>query len=123
MVNSDGSEVSQLVDENDRRVARRAAQYQCANNDNVRCDLNGASTNANSIGIEHAGNASQTSFPEGQIDSSARVGVQHHQALEHSPRSPTHSLACAVAAGESNRPGRELAVGVVHREDSRGVWG
>ncbi|MBL8910668.1 MAG: N-acetylmuramoyl-L-alanine amidase [Archangium sp.] len=69
---SDGSEVTQLVRESDR-AWHVAASYQCANNDGVRCDLNGISTNTISVGIEHAGYAAQSSFPGSQIDASARL--------------------------------------------------
>lgn len=71
-VKEDGSEVSQLVRESDR-AWHVAAAYQCANNNGERCDLNGVSTNTISVGIEHAGYASQTSFPAGQLDASARL--------------------------------------------------
>ena len=69
---SDGSEVTQLVRESDR-AWHVAAAYQCANNGGVRCDLNGLSTNTISVGIEHAGYASQASFPGSQLDASARL--------------------------------------------------
>ncbi len=71
-VKEDGSEVSQLVRESDRGWHVGAA-YQCGNNNGVRCDLNGVSTNSISVGIEHGGYASQASFPAGQIDASARL--------------------------------------------------
>ncbi|MBL8957718.1 MAG: N-acetylmuramoyl-L-alanine amidase [Myxococcaceae bacterium] len=71
-VKEDGAEVTQLVRESDRGW-HVAAAYQCANNNNVRCDLNGVSTNTISVGIEHGGFASQTSFPVGQIDAAARL--------------------------------------------------
>ncbi|MGV3621820.1 MAG: N-acetylmuramoyl-L-alanine amidase [Archangium sp.] len=71
-VKEDGSEVSQLVRETDR-AWHVGAQYQCSRNNNVRCDLNGVSTNSISVGIEHGGWASQTSFPAGQTDASARL--------------------------------------------------
>lgn len=71
-VKEDGSEVTQLVRETDR-AWHVAAQYQCANNNGQRCDLNGVSTNTISVGIEHGGYASQASFPGGQIDASARL--------------------------------------------------
>ncbi|MFT3706692.1 MAG: peptidoglycan recognition family protein [Archangium sp.] len=69
---SDGSEVTQLVRESDR-AWHVAATYDCANNGGVRCDLNGISTNTIAVGIEHAGYASQASFPASQIDASARL--------------------------------------------------
>ncbi len=69
---SDGSEVTQLVRESDR-AWHVGATYDCANNNGVRCDLNGISTNTIAVGIEHAGYASQASFPGSQIDASARL--------------------------------------------------
>lgn len=71
-VKEDGSEVTQLVRESDRGW-HVAAAYQCGNNNGVRCDLNGVGTNSISVGIEHGGYASQTSFPAGQINASARL--------------------------------------------------
>ncbi|MFP2907426.1 N-acetylmuramoyl-L-alanine amidase [Pyxidicoccus sp. 3LFB2] len=71
-VNESGSEVSQLVRESDRGW-HVAASYACSNNGNVSCGLNGVSVNNFSVGIEHAGYASQTSFPAGQIDTSAKL--------------------------------------------------
>ncbi len=71
-IKEDGSEVSQLVRESDRGWHVGVA-YQCSNNQGVRCDLNGVSTNSISVGIEHGGYASQSSFPNGQLEASARL--------------------------------------------------
>ncbi|WP_164018511.1 N-acetylmuramoyl-L-alanine amidase [Pyxidicoccus trucidator] len=71
-VNESGSEVSQLVRETDRGW-HVAAPYDCGLNGSVLCGLNGVSVNNFSVGIEHAGYASQTSFPAGQIDASAKL--------------------------------------------------
>jgi len=71
-VNESGSEISQLVRETDRGW-HVAASYDCGLNGNVMCGLNGQSVNNFSVGIEHAGYASQSSFPAGQIDASARL--------------------------------------------------
>jgi hypothetical protein len=72
VVNESGSEVSQLV-----REASRAwhigATYDCSLNGSKECWLNGVSANHFTIGIEHGGYASQTSFPTGQIDASAKL--------------------------------------------------
>lgn len=72
VVNNTGSEITQLV-----REAHRAwhvgATYYCSNNSSVKCNLNGWNVNHFSVGIEHAGYASQKSFPAGQIDASARL--------------------------------------------------
>ncbi|MFZ5444494.1 MAG: N-acetylmuramoyl-L-alanine amidase [Myxococcota bacterium] len=72
VVNSTGSEVSQLVRESDK-AWHVAANYDCARNGNVLCNLNGAGTNTYSVGIEHAGYASQSSWSAGQIDASAQL--------------------------------------------------
>ncbi|QRN94387.1 N-acetylmuramoyl-L-alanine amidase [Archangium violaceum] len=72
VVREDGGEISQLV-----RDASRAwhigATYQCGNNSNMECGLNGRSSNDFTIGIEHGGYASQTTWPVAQIDASARL--------------------------------------------------
>jgi N-acetyl-anhydromuramyl-L-alanine amidase AmpD len=72
VVNESGSEISQLV-----REASRAwhvgANYDCNLNGGVMCGLQGVSVNHFSVGIEHGGFASQTSFPAGQIDASAKL--------------------------------------------------
>jgi N-acetyl-anhydromuramyl-L-alanine amidase AmpD len=72
VVNESGSEISQLVRESDR-AWHIAATYNCSLNSNVLCGLNGYSSNHFTVGIEHGGFASQTSFPVGQIDASARL--------------------------------------------------
>jgi hypothetical protein len=72
VVREDGAEISQLV-----RDASRAwhigATYQCGNNGGVACELNGRSSNDFTLGIEHGGYASQTTWPASQIDASARL--------------------------------------------------
>lgn len=72
VVKEDGSEVSQLVREADK-AWHIAANYQCNNNSSTDCWRNGYSSNNFTIGIEHAGYASQSSFPIGQIDTSAKL--------------------------------------------------
>jgi N-acetyl-anhydromuramyl-L-alanine amidase AmpD len=72
VVNESGSEISQLVSEANR-AWHVAASYSCSLNGSVMCGLNGVSVNHFSVGIEHGGYASQTSFPAGQIDASARL--------------------------------------------------
>ena len=78
VVNESGSEVSQLV-----RDASRAwhigASYDCSLNGNTDCARNGQSSNHFTIGIEHAGYASQSSFPTGQIQASAALGCDLSQ--------------------------------------------
>ena len=72
VVNTTGSEISQLVKESDR-AWHIAADYECSRNGGQLCGLNGQSGNSLSVGIEHAGFASQSSWPAGQIDASARL--------------------------------------------------
>jgi len=72
VVNESGSEISQLVNESNRAY-HIAATYSCSLNSNVECWRNGYSSNHFTIGIEHGGFASQSSFPLGQINASAAL--------------------------------------------------
>lgn len=72
VVNESGSEVSQLVREADRGW-HIGATYDCTLNSSVECWRNGYSANHFTVGIEHGGYASQTTFPVGQIDASAKL--------------------------------------------------
>ncbi len=72
VVNESGSEITQLVSEANR-AWHVAASYDCSLNGSVMCGLNGQSVNNFSVGIEHGGYASQSSFPAGQIDASAKL--------------------------------------------------
>jgi len=72
VVNESGSEISQLVRESSR-AWHVAASYDCNLNSGVDCFRNGASVNNFSVGIEHGGYASQSSFPSGQISASAKL--------------------------------------------------
>jgi N-acetyl-anhydromuramyl-L-alanine amidase AmpD len=72
VVQEDGAEISQLVEES-KRGWHIGASYDCKNNENQECQLNGVSVNHFSVGIEHAGSASQTSFPAGQLEASAKL--------------------------------------------------
>lgn len=65
-------EVTQMVRES-RMGQHISATYDCKNNSNQMCELNGRGSNGLTIGIEHAGSASQTSFPAAQISASAKV--------------------------------------------------
>ena len=49
------------------------ATYSCSLNGNAECALNGVQSNHFTIGVEHGGYASQSSFPTAQIDASARL--------------------------------------------------
>jgi hypothetical protein len=72
VIKEDGSEITQLVREASR-AWHVAASYECSRAGNQQCSKNGVSTNHFSVGIEHAGFASQSSFPNGQIEASARL--------------------------------------------------
>jgi N-acetyl-anhydromuramyl-L-alanine amidase AmpD len=69
---STGSEISQLVREASR-AWHVAASYNCNLNGKVDCGKNGVSVNNFSIGIEHAGFASQKTFPNAQLEASAKL--------------------------------------------------
>ena len=72
VVNEDGSEISQLVEE-PKRAWHIAANYDCSLNGNHDCGRNGQQSNHFTIGIEHAGFASQAVWSASQIDASARL--------------------------------------------------
>src|SRR5438876_1870303 len=72
LVSEDGGEISQLVLERDR-AWHIAALYDCALNHEHDCGLNGVQGNDFTVGIEHAGFASQTSFPASQLEASAAL--------------------------------------------------
>jgi hypothetical protein len=72
VVNDSGSEVRALVDENNR-AWHISANYDCANNGGHDCGTNGSSMNTISVGIEHAGYASQSSWNSGLIQRSAEL--------------------------------------------------
>lgn len=72
VVKEDGKEISQLVTEGNR-AWHVAASYNCNLNGGVQCARQGQSVNTFAIGVEHAGYASQGSFPAGQIEASAAL--------------------------------------------------
>ena len=72
VVNEDGSEISQLVREQNR-AWHIAALYDCTLNRSHECWRNGVQSNHFTVGIEHAGFASQDSFPQAQLDHSAAL--------------------------------------------------
>jgi N-acetylmuramoyl-L-alanine amidase len=72
VVKENGSEISQLVTEANR-AWHIGASYNCSLNSSVLCSLNGVSSNHFTIGIEHGGFASQSSFPTTQIEASAKL--------------------------------------------------
>lgn len=91
VVSESGAEVSQLVREADRAF-HVGATYDCSLNGSVDCSKNGYSVNHFSVGIEHGGFASQSSFPVGQIDASAKLScdISRDQAI---PRDRFHIVA------------------------------
>ena len=72
VVREDGAEITQLVRE-PSRAWHIAAVYDTALNAGHEPKLHGVQSNHFTIGIEHAGFASQTAWPAEQIDASARL--------------------------------------------------
>jgi N-acetyl-anhydromuramyl-L-alanine amidase AmpD len=72
VVKEDGGEISQLVAESNR-AWHVAAAYDCNKAGGAQCNRNGMSTNTFSVGIEHAGFASQKSWSTGIIETSAKL--------------------------------------------------
>lgn len=72
VVSSTGSEITQLVNES-KKAWHIAASYKCSLNDGTKCNLNGASSNNFTIGIEHAGYAKQASWSQGLLNASAEL--------------------------------------------------
>ncbi len=72
VVREDGKEISQLVRESNR-AWHVAASYDASLNGGAMSSRQGQSVNTFAIGIEHAGFASQKSFPGGQIEASAAL--------------------------------------------------
>ncbi|HEU5059037.1 MAG TPA: N-acetylmuramoyl-L-alanine amidase [Kofleriaceae bacterium] len=91
VVSESGNEVSQLVDEANR-AWHVAASYDCSRVEGHDCGKNGVSVNNFSVGIEHGGFASQSSFPPGQIETSARLSCDISQA-HGIPRDRLHIVA------------------------------
>ena len=72
VVKENGSEVTQLVRESGRAWHVSAA-YDCSRAGGQQCNKNGVGTNSFSVGIEHAGFASQSSWQNGLIETSAKL--------------------------------------------------
>ncbi|HEX2094497.1 MAG TPA: peptidoglycan recognition family protein [Longimicrobiaceae bacterium] len=73
VVREDGAEITQLVAEA-KRAWHIGATYDCNLNGAHECStLHGVQSNHFTIGVEHAGYASQTSWPAAQIDTSAKL--------------------------------------------------
>ncbi|ATB35214.1 Negative regulator of beta-lactamase expression [Cystobacter fuscus] len=82
VVKEDGGEISQLVSEADRGW-HVGASYDPSLNGGTLGSLKDVSVNHFSVGIEHGGSASQSSFPTGQIDASAKLScdISKRQAI------------------------------------------
>ena len=72
VVKENGAEVTQLVRESNR-AWHVSASYECSRAGGQQCAKNGVSTNTFSVGIEHAGFASQASWQNGLIETSAKL--------------------------------------------------
>lgn len=72
VVNNTGSEITQLVNES-RKAWHIGATYKSSLNGGTKSGLNGTSSNNFTIGIEHAGYASQASWSQGLINTSAEL--------------------------------------------------
>lgn len=71
VVNTNG-EVTQMVRESDR-ASHISAVYDCVRNSQRRCELTGVPSNDITVGIEHAGFASQRTFPSEQLGESTKL--------------------------------------------------
>lgn len=88
VVNESGSEIAQLVDENNR-AWHVAASYRPHLNSGRLSNRSGVSTNSFSIGIEHGGRAAQRTWPAGQITASVNL-VRDITARHNIPRDRYH---------------------------------
>jgi N-acetyl-anhydromuramyl-L-alanine amidase AmpD len=75
VVNTTGSEISKLVYES-QKAWHVGATYLCSRNNSTDCRWDGVQSNFFTVGIEHAGYASQTSWPTAQIRESAILTCQ-----------------------------------------------
>lgn len=75
VVNTTGSEISKLVYES-QKAWHVGATYYCSRNNSTDCRWDSVQSNYFTIGIEHAGYASQTSWPTAQIRESAILTCQ-----------------------------------------------
>src|SRR6266487_1399208 len=102
VVDEEGGEISQLVREPDR-AWHIAALYDCALNRRHDCGLNGVQSNDFTVGIEHAGFASQAGFPASQIEASATGSCSPRTAPTRGPTGPGSptSTACRRCAARS----------------------
>lgn len=91
VVKENGGQVAQLVDENNR-AWHVAASYRKSLNGNQLPARNGQSVNTFSIGIEHGGRASQSSWPAAQINRSVSL-VRDITGRHNIPRDRYHIVA------------------------------
>lgn len=91
VVNEEGDEISQLVHEPDRAF-HIAALYDCGLNRRHECRLTGVQSNHFTVGVEHAGFASQDSFPVTQLAASAALVCDVSRRLD-VPRDWQHVVA------------------------------
>lgn len=103
VVDEEGTEVSQLVREEDR-AWHIAASYDCMLNHRHDCRLNGVQGNHFTVGIEHAGFASQDSFPTGQVEASAALVCRISQRTG-MPRDYRHVVAHGRLQANRTDPG------------------
>jgi hypothetical protein len=101
VVKEDGSEISQLVKESNK-AWHIGASYKCSLNGNLDCWRNGYSANNFTVGIEHAGFASQQSWNSNLIDKSAKLSATSPRATTSpattSTSSPTASSSPTTAS-------------------------
>jgi N-acetyl-anhydromuramyl-L-alanine amidase AmpD len=91
VVKEDGSEISQLVRES-HKAWHIGATYDCSLNSSKECSLNGYNCNNFTVGIEHAGYASQSSWNSNLINQSAKLSCDITK--DHSiPRDKYHIVA------------------------------
>lgn len=138
VVKEDGREISQLVDEN--QTAWHVGQsYRDWLNGNSHPELQGIPVNQIAIGIEHGGFASQSSWPQSQIDASValvrgiinrwdlpadRYHIVAHGRLQPEirtdpgPNWPWTSYIAAIARGTNNPPPTTPSVLTVDNTDA-----
>jgi N-acetyl-anhydromuramyl-L-alanine amidase AmpD len=104
VINPTGSEISQLVAEN-RRAWHIGATYNCNNNSGTKCNLNGVGSNGFTVGIEHAGFASQASWDSGMIHESAKLvcDITRRHGI---PRDSNHIVAHGQLQANRTDPGK-----------------
>lgn len=103
VVNSNGSEISQLV-RHSKKAWHIGAKYKCRLNKNTLCNLDNAQSNGFTIGIEHAGFASQKTWDSGLIEASAKLACAI--AKKHNiPRDAQHIVAHGQLQSNRSDPG------------------